>query len=344
MLTSEFDFDLPQELIAQEPLPQRDYSRMMVLERKSGKIVHARFIDFPSYISQGDVLVLNNTKVIPARVWGQVDGKEVEFLFLRESEKSFWETLCRPAKKACPGAEIIFSHHLKGKITDSGPEGMRRIQLFSEKPLQELKRIGFAPLPPYIKRKKTMSSSLRSMDLERYQTVYARNEGSIAAPTAGLHFTPEILRKIRKKGAEITEVTLDVGLATFQPVRAASVEKHRMLEESYFIGKKASSLINTAKRDSRPVVATGTTSVRTLESAYSNGEVRAGRRTTRLFIYPGFKFQVVDKLLTNFHLPKSSLLMLVSAFAGLDFIKKAYREAVDQRYRFFSYGDCMLIV
>jgi S-adenosylmethionine:tRNA ribosyltransferase-isomerase len=344
MRISEFDYDLPAELIAQHPLPERDASRMMVVLRKEERIVHSRFNEFPCYLQKGDVLVLNNTKVIPAKVWGKKDGTEVEFLFIKEREKSIWEVLCRPAKKIKSGDRIRFAPDLEATVIEGGEEGRRILEFSDADILGHLQEIGFAPLPPYIKRKKA-NTDLRPNDLERYQTVFAEKEAAIAAPTAGLHFTPQILDLIRDKGVQIEQVSLHVGLATFQPMRVERIEEHKMLEETYTIGEHAAEAINRAKMESRPVVAVGTTVVRTLESAYrANGGIRPGTNNTSLFIYPGFEFQVVDKLLTNFHLPKSTLLMLAAAFAGHDLIMRAYKEAVREKYRFFSYGDCMLIL
>ena len=343
MLTAEFDYDLPQELIAQTPLPKREKSRMMILDRQTGKINHARFEEFPGYLSKGDVLVLNNIKVIPARAWGKREGQEIEFLFLKESQEGLWEVLCRPAKKARLGDVISFSPGFEGKIVKVEPEGKRLIRFSSGDVLSTLKKIGFAPLPQYIKRKKK-NVELRAKDLERYQTVFARKEGAIAAPTAGLHFTPQILERIKANRVHVAEISLDVGLATFQPIRAKRVEDFQMLEESYSITQPVSQTINEAKKESRPITAVGTTSVRTLESTFKSGKVHPGKDSTNLFIYPGYEFKAVDRLLTNFHLPQSTLLMLVAAFAGHDFIQKAYREAVRQKYRFYSYGDCMLIL
>ncbi len=343
MLTADFDYDLPQELIAQTPLPKREQSRMMILHRRTGEIIHSRFEGFPDYLNKGDVLLLNNTKVIPARAWGKIEGKEIEFLFLKASQESLWEVLCRPAKKARLGDVISFSPGFEGKIAKVEPEGKRMIRFSSGDVLSKLKKIGFAPLPPYIKRKKK-NVELRAQDLERYQTVFARKEGAIAAPTAGLHFTPQILERIKAKRVQVAEISLDVGLATFQPIRARRVKDFRMLEETYSISRGTSQTINEAKRESRPIIAVGTTSVRTLESALIKGKIYPRRSHTNLFIYPGYEFKAVDRLLTNFHLPKSTLLMLVAAFAGLDFIKKAYQEAIRQKYRFYSYGDCMFIL
>jgi len=343
MLVADFDYELPAGLIAQKPLPERQQSRMMVLHRETKEIIHSRFIEFPAYLQKDDVLVLNTSKVIPARVYGKIEGKEIEFLFLKELGDGLWEVLCRPAKKVRLGDAVVFSDEFEAKIASIGPEGKRTIQFTSGDILPKLKKVGFAPLPPYIKRK-SKNSELRAMDIKRYQTVFAEHDGSIAAPTAGLHFTPDILKEIAARGAAIVRITLDVGLATFQPVRVTKIENHQMLEEDYTISPSASRIINSAKKESRPVTAVGTTSVRALESAFQEGKIQPGKGSTRLFIYPGYRFNAVDRLLTNFHLPKSTLLMMISAFAGLDFIKRAYEEAVRQEYRFYSYGDCMLII
>lgn len=342
MLVSDFNYNLPKELIAQVPLEQRDLSRMMVLDHDNGKIIHSHFQHFPDYLKKGDVLVLNNSKVIPARVWGTKKDSEIEFLFLKEIQKGTWEVLCLPAKKVRPGDIIRFSLVLQGEVINEEPEGRRHIHFATEDVLSELQTIGYAPLPPYIKREKSQTD-IRSIDLDRYQTVFARKEGSIAAPTAGLHFTPAMLNSIKAKGVEVAEITLDVGLATFQPVRANRVKDHTMLEEMYTISEDAAKAINNAKKKKRPVIAVGTTSVRALESAFIKDGVKPGTHVTDLFIYPGYSFRVIDRLLTNFHLPKSTLLMLVSAFTGLDFMKEAYTEAIHKKYRFYSYGDCMLI-
>jgi len=343
MLTADFDYDLPSNLIAQIPLPERDKSRMMVLDRKSGKIIHSRFKEFPQYLNQEDVLVLNNTKVIPAKAWGKRGENEIEFLFLKEREKGLWEVLCRPARKAKVGDRISFAPDFKGKIIGIEPEGKRLIQFSSRHTLSKLKKIGFPPLPPYIRRKKE-NIELKELDLERYQTVFARKQGAIAAPTAGLHFTPKILEEIKKRGVIISQISLDVGQATFRPIRTEKVEDYKMLDENYSISPSASGTINQTKRESKPVVAVGSTVVRALESAFKGGKIQDGKCSTFLFIYPGYEFKVVDRLLTNFHLPKSTLLMMVAAFSSLELIKKAYKEAILQKYRFFSYGDCMLIL
>jgi len=342
MFVSDFDYCLPAELIAQRPLPNRDDSRMMVVRRTSAEIIHARFKDLPEYFGAGDALVLNTTKVIPAKAWGKAGSGEVEFLFIQETRPGFWEVLCRPAKRARLGEAIRFSPRFEARVVGVMPRGKRLLSVLSGDVLNELRKIGFAPLPPYIKRGKSAVSE-RSFDLERYQTVFAREEGAIAAPTAGLHFTPESLKTIEAKGARICPINLEVGQATFQPVEVERVENHRMLAERYAISRSTARAINEARSEGCPVTAVGTTVVRALESAWQEGWIRPGTRSTEIFIYPGFRFRVVDRLLTNFHLPKSTLLMLVCAFAGRELVLKAYSEAVRERYRFFSYGDCMLI-
>ncbi|MFQ6109930.1 MAG: tRNA preQ1(34) S-adenosylmethionine ribosyltransferase-isomerase QueA, partial [Candidatus Aminicenantales bacterium] len=299
--------------------------------------------DFPSFLSKGDVLVINQARVIPARVWGKKGDREIDFLFLEEAERGIWKVLCRPARRIQLGDTIHFSSRLVGEVVKVEEAGKRMIQFSEKDVLSELKKIGYAPLPPYIKRTKE-NQILKELDLKRYQTIYARRGKAVAAPTAGLHFTEEILEEIREKEVILCPISLDVGLATFQPVRTDRVENHRMLEETYSISRKSASQINSALKDGRPIVAVGTTSVRALESACKQGRVLPGRASTNLFIYPGYSFRVVDRLLTNFHLPKSTLLMLAAAFTGLDFIKKAYREAVRRKYRFYSYGDCMFIL
>jgi S-adenosylmethionine:tRNA ribosyltransferase-isomerase len=359
---SDFNYDLPPELVAQKPLPERDESRMMVVRRKEGKILHAQFKDFPDHLQKGDVLVLNNTKVIPAKVWGKRGGASVEFLFIKEKAPGFWDVLCKPAKRVRPGDKVFFPDGLEAEVVGTGDEGRRTLRFPVTDILGHLRNIGFAPLPPYVKRKKGDTGE-RPKDLNRYQTVFAEKDGAIAAPTAGLHFTEDILQTIEDKGVRLACVTLDVGLATFQPMRVERIEDHKMLEETYSISEGAAAAINQAKKDERPVVAVGTTVVRSLESAAANVQrskkeersavavkkelmnfIQSGRATTSLFIHPGYEFKVVDKLLTNFHLPKSTLLVLVAAFAGRDLIMEAYREAVREKYRFFSYGDCMLII
>ncbi len=343
MLIREFDYELPPELIAQHPTERRGDSRMMVVRRREGTIEHARFEDFPERMNAGDLLVLNDTRVIPARAWGKRGEADIEFLFVRETEPGVWEALCRPARKVREGDRIVFAPGVDAVIAGEGAEGLRTLGFGRPDVLAVLGEVGYAPLPPYIKRPKGRAD-LRARDLERYQTVFARKAGAIAAPTAGLHFTPRVLTAVRKRGVDVRRVTLEVGVATFQPVRAERVEDHRMLEEGYEVLPAAARAINAAKAAGRPVVAVGTTVVRTLESASGEGGIRPGKGATSLFIRPDYEFKAVDRLLTNFHLPKSTLLMLVSALAGTELIRYAYREAVRERYRFFSYGDCMLIL
>lgn len=343
MLVSEFDYELPRALIAQKPPERRDDSRMMVVRRREGTIHNGQFRDLPEYLNAGDVLVLNNTRVMPAKAWGLKDGKEVEFLFLKEVAPDIWEALCRPAKKVKIGDRIIFAPGFEGEVIGAVARGKRQLRFPGGQVRDFLHKVGFAPLPPYIKRQRA-ETGLRDYDLERYQTVFARREGSIAAPTAGLHFTREALAGLEKKGLIVCYVSLDVGQATFQPVEVETVEAHRMLEETYEVGLEATNFINQAKAEGRPVTAVGTTVVRTLESAWTERGVAPGSASTGLFIRPGYDFKVVDRLLTNFHLPRSTLLMLVSAFAGVELIREAYAQAVRERYRFFSYGDCMLIL
>jgi S-adenosylmethionine:tRNA ribosyltransferase-isomerase len=343
MLVSDFDYDLPPELIAQRPLPRRDDSRMMVVERESGKIDHGRFRDFADLMKPGDILVLNDTKVIPARAWGKSGEAKIEFLFIKELGRGSWEVLCRPARRVRRGDTIRFGPRLEARVEQVGEEGKRVLRFGNVDVRAELEKVGYAPLPPYIKRARE-DRSARPEDLARYQTVFARKEGAVAAPTAGLHFTEETLGGLEAKGVDIRRLTLDVGLATFQPIRAEIVTEHKMLEERYAIPPAVAGAIGSAKAEGRPVTAVGTTVVRALESAWKDGKVRSGRRASSLFIHPGFEFHAVDRLLTNFHLPRSTLLMLVSAFGGTELIMTAYREAVRERYRFFSYGDCMLVV
>jgi S-adenosylmethionine:tRNA ribosyltransferase-isomerase len=347
MRMKDFDFDLPAELIAQRPAARRDDSRLMVVDRNTGRIFHRAFRDFPGFLGGDELLVLNDTKVIPAKAWGKRGQATIEFLFLKEVEPGLWDVLCKPARRVRPGDEIVFADDLRG-VVESPPapdpgEGRRLLRFDRPDVLGRLKRVGFAPLPPYIKRAKADPAD-RERDLERYQTVFAVREGAIAAPTAGLHFTPEILERIRAAGVETARVTLHVGLATFQPMRTDRIEDHRMLEESYDVSGPAAEALNRAKDEGRPVLAVGTTVVRTLESAGRAGRVAPGPGATALFITPGFEFKIVDRLLTNFHLPQSTLLLLVSALVGRELILDAYREAVKERYRFFSYGDCMLIL
>ena len=340
MNVSDFDYDLPEELIAQDPLADRSSSRLLVLDKRSGDIHHRVFRDILEELKDGDVLVLNNTRVIPARLYGKKagTGAVIEVLLLNRKQDNTWEVLVRPGKKAREGAVIEFGDGLlKGEIVGILEEGNRLIRFTYEGIFEEiLDRLGEMPLPPYIRHK--------LQDKERYQTVYAKYDGSAAAPTAGLHFTKELLEEIKQKGVQVAEVTLHVGLGTFRPVKADTVEAHHMHTEHYIIDEATARTINAAKKEGRRVISVGTTSLRTLESAAGeDGLLKAGEGDTDIFIYPGYRFKVIDALITNFHLPKSTLVMLVSALAGRDNIMKAYREAIEQRYRFFSFGDAMFI-
>lgn len=346
ILLQDYDYELPSELIAQQPLPNRDDSRMMVLNRSLKKIEHRQFRDISSFFQSGDLLVLNNSRVIPARAWAArpgEEGKSIEFLFIKEQKPGLWEVLCRPARKVKEGDRLIFDRNLEARVAGRGPLGQRLLEFNTTGVLARLKEIGVAPLPPYIKRKKG-DPRFKKIDAERYQTVYAARDGSIAAPTAGLHFTAGTLTELKQKGVDLLYVTLNVGLATFQPVRVEKITDHRMLEESFYISQETAEAINRAKKEGRRITAVGTTVVRTLESAWKEDGLQPGEQRTSLFIYPGYKFRVVDRLLTNFHLPRSTLLILVCSLAGYELVMAAYREAVREHYRFFSYGDCMLII
>ncbi|MFW5631485.1 MAG: tRNA preQ1(34) S-adenosylmethionine ribosyltransferase-isomerase QueA [Acetivibrio ethanolgignens] len=340
MQTKDFDFYLPEELIAQDPLEDRSSSRLLVLNKKTGERTHRIFRDIVEYLEPGDCLVINNTKVIPARLIGEKEGTgaHIELLLLKRKEKDIWETLVKPGKKAKPGTRISFGGGLlTGEIIDVVEEGNRLVQFTYEGIFEEiLDQLGQMPLPPYI--------THQLQDKNRYQTVYAKYEGSAAAPTAGLHFTKELLQKIEEKGIVIANVTLHVGLGTFRPVKVEDVTKHHMHSEFYQVEKAEAEKINAAKASGHRVICVGTTSCRTIESAADeNGIVRAGSGNTEIFIYPGYQFKVLDALITNFHLPESTLLMLVSALAGRENILAAYDEAVKEKYRFFSFGDAMLI-
>lgn len=343
MRLSDFDYDLPRELIAQHPAPRRDDSRMMILDRKTGSIVHARFCDLPERLPEGGVLVLNDVRVFPARARGRISDSELDVLFLRESAPAIWDILCRPARKAAPGSRIVFAPGFEGEVVAAGREGERSVRFDAPDVAARLEKIGSAPLPPYIRRGAS-DSGLRERDLERYQTVFASRGAAVAAPTAGLHFTPDILASTAARGIDINRLTLEVGPATFQPVRCERVDDHTMLPETYEIPEETARAVTAARREDRPVTAVGTTVVRALESAWDNGRLREGRHATELFIRPEFMFRAVDALVTNFHLPQSTLLMLVCAFGGREFVLRAYAEAVSKKYRFFSFGDAMLIL
>lgn len=341
MKTSDFFYELPPELIAQDPLEDRASSRLMVLNRSTGSVEHHIFREIVDFIRPEDCLVLNNTKVIPARLYGRKVGTDarIEVLLLKRKADRVWETLVKPGKKCKPGTQISFGDGLlTGEVIEIAEEGNRLIRFTYEGIFEEiLDQLGQMPLPPYI------THELK--DKNRYQTVYAKYDGSAAAPTAGLHFTPQLLEDIRGKGVAIAEVTLHVGLGTFRPVKAENVTEHHMHSEFYQISEEAAQTINNAKRNGGRIICVGTTSCRTLESAADeDGTLRAGSGWTDIFIYPGYRFRILDALITNFHLPESTLLMLVSALAGREKVLAAYREAVKERYRFFSFGDAMMIV
>ena len=341
MKTSDFYYDLPEELIAQDPLEDRSSSRLLVLDKNSGETEHHVFRGIVNYLDPGDCLVINDTKVIPARLIGAKEetGAKIEVLLLKRGADDVWETLVKPGRKAKPGTRISFGDGLLvGEVVDIVDEGNRLIHFEYEGIFEEiLDRLGQMPLPPYI--------THQLKDKDRYNTVYAEHPGSAAAPTAGLHFTPELLEKIRDKGVDIAHVTLHVGLGTFRPVKVDDVENHHMHSEFYMIDKAAAEKINRTKENGKRVICVGTTSCRTIESAADeNGRLKECSGWTDIFIYPGYQFKILDALITNFHLPESTLVMLVSALAGREHVLAAYREAVKERYRFFSFGDAMLIV
>ena len=346
MLVSEFDYELPEELIAQTPAQKREMSKMLVLG-KNGNIEHKHFFDIVDYLGDNDVLILNNTKVIPARLYGHKEetGAKIEIFLLKQKENKQWEVLIKPSKRVKEGTAVNVSDELSATVLKPlEDDGKWLVQLHYEGDIYGvLSQVGNVPLPPYIERKMT-SEELKKLDYDRYQTVYAKHEGSVAAPTAGLHFTTEIMDKLKAKGVQIGFVNLTVGLGTFRPVKCENVLDHKMDSEEYHIPKETAELINNAKAQGKKIVAVGTTTVRTLESAWKEfGEIKECTSSSTLFIYPPYKFGVIDKLITNFHLPKSTLLMLVSALAGKENIMNAYKEAIANRYRFYSYGDCMFI-
>ena len=345
MLISDFDYELPEELIAQHPLEKRDAARMLVLDRARGSWSDSQFAELPSHVRAGDVIVVNNTRVFPARLVGEREGTggRVELFLVREIESGVWETLARPARRLQKGARIGFGQaKLKAEIMETRAEGHRIVRFEHDGPLEEaFDAVGQTPLPPYIKR----PSGNFEEDSERYQTVYARERGAIAAPTAGLHFTPRVIDELKARGARLVEVTLHVGYGTFEPVRVTDLSEHKVLPERYEISVESADAINSARAEQRRIISIGTTTTRALESSVGQaGRVSAGARLAQLTITPGYKFRVVDSLVTNFHLPRSSLLVLVGAFAGRDLALKAYAHAVHARYRFYSYGDCMLII
>ena len=340
MKVSDFNYNLPKELIAQVPIKNRDQSRLMVLDRKNKTIEHKIFKDIIDYLQPGDCLVRNNTKVIPARLYGvkEETGANVEFLLLKRVDGDIWEVMVKPGRKLMPGVRVEFGNGLlKAEILEKLEDGNRKVKFEYNGIFNEiLNEIGLMPLPPYIHEK------LKEKD--RYQTIYAKYEGSAAAPTAGLHFTDELFEKLKEKGVEVANVTLHVGIGTFRPVKVENIEEHDMHSEHFYIKSEDAEKINKAKREGHRVIAVGTTSCRVLESiADENGYVKEVEGDTNIFIYPGYKFKCLDALITNFHLPESTLIMLVSALAGKDFIMKAYEEAVKEQYKFFSFGDAMFI-
>lgn len=345
MKLSEFDYDLPDELIAQFPAQKREDSRLLVLDRNNKKIEHRHFYDIVEYLGENDVLVLNNTRVIPARIYAtKITGAHIEIFLLKEIKKDYWEVLLRPAKRIKSGDIMTVSPELSVEAIEKYDGGKALVKLNYKGDFFEiLDRVGKIPLPPYIERKMT-NEELDRLDYERYQTVYAEDKGSVAAPTAGLHFTKEILDKLRDKGVQVCFVTLNVGLGTFKPVTVENIEDHKMDNEVFSINEDTAKIIAEAMRQKKRIVAVGTTTTRTLETTFQKyGEIKAVKDSSEMFIYPGYKFKVVDALITNFHLPKSTLIMLVSALAGKDNIFNAYKEAIEKKYRFYSYGDCMFI-
>ncbi|MBA3691936.1 MAG: tRNA preQ1(34) S-adenosylmethionine ribosyltransferase-isomerase QueA [Acidobacteria bacterium] len=343
MLISEFDYELPEELIAQNPLEKRENSRMLIVNRLSENLRDEHFYDFPQFLKKDDVIVLNNTKVFPARLFGTSEtGAKIEIFLVREFENQTWETLARPARRLTVGKKILFGENLSGEVLEKTVDGRVIVRFEADRNFDSiLEEIGQTPLPPYIKRDDAVSGD----DKNRYQTVFAKQRGAIAAPTAGLHFTPKILSEIKNLGVTIVEITLHVGYGTFEPVRVSDLSEHRVLPERCEISRETAQILNGAKAEKKRIIAVGTTTTRALESSIGeDGTVQAENNLADLTVTPGYKFKIVGGLLTNFHLPQSSLLVLVSTFAGYNLTIKAYNHAVRSRYRFYSYGDCMLII
>lgn len=343
MLITDFDYELPEELIAQTPLTRRENSRMLIVKRGENDWRDDYFVNLSGFLKTGDVLVLNNTKVFPARLVGEKETKaKIELFLVRELEHQIWETLARPARRLKTGTKIFFGENLTAQVLEKTETGHCIVKFESDGDFNEvLDAVGQTPLPPYIKR----ADGTFDKDRERYQTVFAKQRGAIAAPTAGLHFTPELLEEIKKSGVRLVEITLHVGYGTFEPVRVDDVAEHKVMAEQYEISEAAARILNEAKANGQRIIAVGTTTTRALESSVAaDGKIRSGRRLADLTITPGYNFKAIDGLLTNFHLPQSSLLILVSTFAGHQLIMNAYRHAVASRYRFYSYGDCMLIL
>ena len=343
MLITDFDFELPDHLIAQEPLENRAQSRMLAVDRADGSYADEHFYNFPRFLKKGDVIVLNNTKVFPARLFGKSEtGAKIELFLVRETATGVWETLARPARRLKIGKKIDFGENLTAEVLEKSEEGRVFVKFETSGDFEEiLERIGKTPLPPYIKR----AADDFDKDRARYQTIFARERGAIAAPTAGLHFTPEILEEIKSAGVQIAEITLHVGYGTFEPVRVSDLSEHRVMPENYEISAETAEILNQAKAENRRLIAIGTTTTRTLETAVSkHGKFAAEKNLADLTITPRYKFKAIDGLLTNFHLPQSSLLVLVSTFGGHELIMDSYKHAVAENYRFYSYGDCMFIV
>lgn len=345
MNINEFDYHLPEELIAQKPADKRDASRLLVVHRDTGMVEHKHFYDVLDYLNPGDCLVMNNSKVLPARLFGTKaeTGAKIEFLLIKRLHDDVWETMVRPGKRLKPGDSVIFSEDFKADILDYGDDGTRIVEFhYTGIFMERLEELGKMPLPPYIERESVLE------DKERYQTVYCKEEGSVAAPTAGLHFTEDLLQKAKNKGIRIAYVTLHVGIGTFRPVKCENIEEHQMHFEEYEITQENADIINETKASGGRIISVGTTSTRTLESAAVQKEgsyvVEAKSDSTGIFIYPGYEFKIIDSLITNFHLPKSTLLMLISALYDREEILKVYNIAVEEKYRFFSYGDAMLII
>lgn len=343
MLISDFDFKLPEDLIAQEPLSERESSKMMVINRAEKSRRDKHFYDFPEFLKRDDVIVLNNTKVFPARLMGVSEtGAKIELFLVKEIENQTWETLARPARRLKPGKKVLFGTLLTAEVLEKTDDGRCLVRFEADGDFEAvLDKVGQTPLPPYIRREE----GTLDKDRERYQTVFAKQRGAIAAPTAGLHFTPEVIERIKNTGAKIVEITLHVGYGTFEPVRVSELSEHKVTPEQCEISAAAAQVLNEAKADKQRIIAIGTTTTRALESAVADsGKIISGKYSANITITPGYKFRVIDGLLTNFHLPQSSLLVLVSTFAGYELIMNAYRHAVASRYRFYSYGDCMLII
>jgi S-adenosylmethionine:tRNA ribosyltransferase-isomerase len=342
MRTDDFNYELPQELIAQAPVEPRDSSRLMVVHRDSGEIEHRRFTDIVDYIGAGDCLVINNTKVIPARLKGEKigTGAKVEIFLLEQVEGNCWEALVRPGRRLHPGTQVSIGDGLITATIEKHLDGGERIVSFDCEGefTDAIDKAGEMPLPPYITRK------LAENEGQRYQTVYAENKGSVAAPTAGLHFTPELITRVSEKGIRFAPVTLRVGLDTFRPVKTDRIEEHHMHSELYSVSRESAEIINGAKTAGKRIIAVGTTSVRVLETTGQSGKAVPGVGETDIFIYPGYKFKITDRIITNFHLPKSTLIMMISAFGGKELVFKAYKEAIRERYRFYSFGDAMILI